>query len=353
MSAMKVLVIGPDPVRSQGGMATVIANTLRSESLNGCCDIDMYSSFVDGGMFRRALHSVSKELAFRPGSYDIYHVHMCSGTSTWRKMRYVKKLGRDARKVVLHIHGAEYHEFYDACSSAQKKRIKDLCASVGRVVVLSEEWRDFFIARSICDPGKLVVLYNAVEIPDEGIDAYENRNVLFMGRLAERKSPDVLMRAAVEVLRRFPDTRFYFGGDGDVARYRSMAETLGIANACDFVGWVNGPAKHELIQRCSVYCLPSRNEGMPMSVLEAMSYGLATIATPVGGVPRVIEDGRNGLLVPVGDYERLAAALLRFLGDSDLRKRIGMQGRRDMQSSFGMRAYAEKLAAVYGDVIDG
>lgn len=349
MDKKRLLIIGPDPVRSLGGMATVIRNMLQSDYLNDRYAVEMWSSFIDGPLLRRAAYSYGREFSFRLTcpDFDICHVHICSATSTWRKMRYVESMGERAKRVVLHVHGAKYDVFWSECNEVQKEKIRGFYASVGKVIVLSEEWRAFFLENRICDSAKLVVLHNAVEIPAQPVDVCTRQDVLFLGRLGARKSPDTLLRAAKTVLKHHPQTRFRFGGDGDVAKYEALARELGIADSCDFLGWTTGKQKEEVIRASRVYCLPSRNEGMPMSVLEAMSYGLVTIATPVGGVPQVIQDGVNGYIMPIGDPEFLARKINELLDNSDLSARIGKAGRKTIEESFGMDSYAEKLTIIY------
>lgn len=354
MDKKKLLIIGPDPVRSLGGMATVIRNMLQSEYLNERYDVEMWSSFIDGPLFKRAAYSYGREFSFRLAhtDFDICHVHICSATSTWRKMRYVESMGERAKRVVLHVHGAKYDVFWNECSKAQKDKIRNLYASIGKIIVLSEEWKAFFLENRICEPDKLTVLHNAVEIPAKPNVVGVGQDVLFLGRLGPRKSPDVLLRAAKTVLKSHPQVRFRFGGDGDIAKYKVFAEGLGIAGNCDFLGWMTGNQKEDAIRASRIYCLPSKHEGMPMSVLEAMSYGLATIATPVGGVPQVIQDGINGYLMPIDDSEHLANIINKLLDDSDLAVRIGLAGRKTIEESFGMDAYARELVDIYREVAE-
>ena len=263
MHKKKLLIIGPDPVRSLGGMATVVRSILNSDQLKARYDIAMYPSFIDGPLPKRVAYSLMREWAFgfkRP-DFDIYHIHICSGTSTWRKLRYINKLGENARRVVLHVHGAQYHVFWEECSSQQKEKIRAAFAHVGKAIVLSEEWLDYFVENQICDPNKLAVLHNAVEIPNRQVNVSEHHDVLFLGRLDSRKSPDVLLRAAKVVLKEHPQVRFRFGGDGDIAKYRALSEELGIADSCDFLGWTTGKRKEDAIRNSRIYCLPSKHEG--------------------------------------------------------------------------------------------
>ena len=85
-----------------------------------------------------------------------------------------------------------------------------------------------------------------------------------------------------------------------------------------FVGWISGPQKHQLLSESDLYILPSYNEGLPLSILEAMSYRLPVISTPVGGTAEAVQEGVNGFLVPPGDKAALHDRLLRFIAQPDL-----------------------------------
>ena len=352
MSKPRLLIIGPDPMRSLGGMATVTRNMLESDVLKREYDLEMYSSFIDGPLYRRVAYSMAREAKFhlRQPSFDICHVHICSATSTWRKLRYIRSPGDGVRRVVLHVHGGKYDVFWNSCSDRQKEVIRGLCASVAKVIVLSEEWRAFFVGNQICDSSKIVVLHNAVELPAEPVDVSACQDVLFLGRLGTCKSPDILLYASKAVLKAHPEVRFRFAGDGDVAKYKTLAMDLGIADSCEFLGWVTGEQKESAIRKSGIYCLPSRHEGMPMSVLEAMSFGMATIATPVGGVPQIIQNGFNGYMVPVGDSRMLSQRICELLDDESLRKAIGRNGRATISMRFGMEKYVKSLLELYASV---
>lgn len=347
MGMPKVLMIGPD-LRAQGGMTTVEQNIIDAVHTRGD-EIEFLSTFLDG--------SKPKKLAIAAGAYarylmcigrfDLVHVHMASRGSFERKKVFMRAAFSRGVPVLLHLHGSEFGIYFDECTDAKRDEIRDIFGRCSGIIVLSEEWRDFVVANRLCEESNVRVLHNAVVVPTENLTDYSNHRVLFMGRLDERKSPDILLRAAKEVLGDFPDANFSFGGDGDVDRYRRLASELGISDRCEFLGWVSGAERESSFRKASVYCLPSRNEGMPMSVLEAMSYGLASVTTPVGGIPQVIEDRTNGLLVPVGDYETLATVLKRLLADEPLKRRVGEAGRATIESRFGMKSFIEQLMAIY------
>ena len=347
----RVLMLGPS-IDAQGGMATVERNIIEAVKRNGD-SVDFISTYEDAKKFRKLLVAGTAYARYltRLGGCDLVHIHMASRGSFDRKQVFMRAAFRRCKPVVVHMHGSEFGVWYEKeCNEAKRVQIKEAFGSCAKVIVLSEEWRAIFVENRICDPGKLVVLHNAVEIPAQPVDIRMRQDVLFLGRLGARKSPDVLLRAAKTVLESHPQVRFRFGGDGDVAKYQALAKELGIAGSCDFLGWTTGKQKEEAIRASRIYCLPSKHEGMPMSVLEAMSYGLATIATPVGGVPQVIQDGVNGYLMPVDDSDRLAQIIDALLDDDALAVRIGTAGRKSIVDSFGMESFVRDLIHVYEEV---
>ena len=348
----RVLMLGPS-IDAQGGMATVERNIIEAVERNGD-GVDFISTYEEGGKLRKLAIAAAAYTRYlkRLGDCDLVHVHIASRGSFDRKRLFMEAAFRQGKPVVAHMHGSEFGVWYEQeCGEAKRAQIRETFGSCAKVIVLSEEWRAFFVDSHICDPAMLVVLHNAVEIPAQAVDVARNRGVLFLGRMGERKSPDIILRAAKAVLESHPQVRFRFGGDGDVAKYEALAGELGIAGSCDFLGWATGDQKEEAVRVSRVFCLPSKNEGMPMSVLEAMSYGLATIATPVGGVPQVIQDGINGYLMPVDDSEFLASRINELLDDPNLAAHIGSAGRKTIEESFGMDAYAQKLVEMYESMV--
>ena len=346
-----VLMIGPSP-DAMGGMATVENNILEAVRRRGDRAV-FVSTYEEGGKPKKLAVAAAAYARYRMelGRCDLVHVHMASRGSYRRKRFFMEAAFAKGKPVLLHLHGSEFAVWFDdECSKTERDDISRTINRCSKVAVLSKEWKDYLLSRAICDEGRIEVLHNAVEMPPENRTDYSSNTVLFMGRLDERKSPDVLLKAAAEVLTKHPDSRFIFGGDGNVPIYESLAEELGIDKSCSFIGWAKGEAKEAAFRKSSMYCLPSKNEGMPMSVLEAMSYGLATLSTPVGGVPQVITDGVDGVLFPVGDVEALAAKLNALMGDETLKEEIGREGRSRIEEAFSLDAFMKHLIAIYEEI---
>ena len=141
---MKILVIGPSPTRSKGGMATVIEEIAKDKKLNEKFDIDIYESYIDGNKLKVLFFSLFSFIRFyfTKRNYDIYHIHAASYGSTFRKGLYVHAAKKWGKKVILHIHGAEYMLFYE--KSNQKDKIVSILKEADEVIALSAEWKKKF-----------------------------------------------------------------------------------------------------------------------------------------------------------------------------------------------------------------
>lgn len=347
----KVLMIGPS-LDSMGGIATV-ENSIMKWADRGDVPIEFISTTAEGRKLKKLLIALVAYVKFlgKLNKFDLVHVHMASRGSYRRKKMFIKAALFRKKPVLLHLHGSEFGIWYDEeCSVAERRDISHCFQCCSKVIVLSEEWKEFILKRHICSSDRIAVVHNAVDVPEANAIDYTCNTVLFMGRLDARKSPDLLLRAAKQVLETHPDAHFIFGGDGDVPLYEQLAVELRIDDRCSFIGWAKGEKKDEAFRSSSMFCLPSKNEGMPMSVLEAMSYGLATLSTPVGGIPQIITDGVDGILFPVDDVDALASKLDALMSDTSNKEMIGIQGRARIEEAFSLTKFMSQLCLVYEDV---
>ena len=264
-TAARVLMVGPD-LSLKGGIASVADGYLSEGLPEKCKAFEYLGTGVGSGVvsksiaFARALMSYKRALPY----YDIVHLHISARGSFRRKSIMARMAKRANKKVVLHEHDGEFAKSFDEGGEKYRSRVRATFALADLVIVLSEEWRDY-LAHNVCDESKLEVLHNGVPIPDEPIYNPFNQAILFMGRIVPLKNPYVLLRASRRALELYPESRVLFGGDGEIEECQKLARDLGIADRCDFFGWVSGEERERLFARAGVYCLPSRNEGLPMS----------------------------------------------------------------------------------------
>lgn len=279
----------------------------------------------------------------------LVHVQTASRGSFWRKF-VVCLLARAAgRPYIVHLHGGGFTRFYENESNSLGRRlIRSTLAHAALVIALSEEWRERLL--KICPTAKVEVLHNAVSIPDTAclrrLEDHET-TVLFLGHLLRDKGVYDLVRAFALIAPRFPRLKLVLGGVGHVEEVHKLAGQLEIQARVVCPGWLGPERKLAVLATSSLFVLPSYAEGMPMALLEAMSWRLPVITTPVGGIPRVIENEVNGLLLAPGDIEGLAAAIRRLLEDPALRERLGSAARATIETHFSLPDAMDKLSRIY------
>ena len=343
----RVLMVGPD-LSLHGGIVSVVRGYLECGLPEACSEFAYLGTGVGSSELGKSVafaRSLVRYVSTLP-HYDTVHLHISARGSYRRKSIMARVAHCAGKRIILHDHDGEFAKTFEEASESYRRDVRRTFDFADRVIVLSEEWRDYF-AENVCDPEKIVVVYNGVKVPAEPYAACAHQDVLFLGRLDARKSPDALLRASKEVLKCFPDTKIVFGGDGEVEKSKKLAKELGVASNCEFHGWVSGAEREALFARAGVYCLPSKNEGLPMSVLEAMARGIPTIATPVGGIPQVIVDGDSGLLVGVDDVDGLSARIISLLDSKESRTAIGLAGRKAIQQKFDVDNSVRNILDIY------
>jgi glycosyltransferase involved in cell wall biosynthesis len=171
-----------------------------------------------------------------------------------------------------------------------------------------------------------------------------------VGRLAEVKRQDLLLRATARVRVRFPDVRLLLVGDGpERGKLEGLARELGLADRTHFLGYQASP--EQFLRVMDVFSLTSRSEGFPVSLLEAWRASLPVVCTAVGGIPRVVSHGLNGLLIPPGDEAGLAEAMARVLTDRGLGARLGQAGCRALHEEYSIDRMVDEYERRYRELI--
>jgi glycosyltransferase involved in cell wall biosynthesis len=171
-----------------------------------------------------------------------------------------------------------------------------------------------------------------------------------VGRLSAEKGFDLLIRALAQVVRVGLDAELAIAGEGgQKAELEALSAELGVRERVRLLGYRSDP--RPLYEAFDVFALSSLREGLPNVLLEALSMGVPAVATRVAGVPRLLCDGENGLLIEPGSVDALAVALLRLLRDADLRARLAAAGRRTVENDYSFAARMEKVAGIYDSLL--
>jgi glycosyltransferase involved in cell wall biosynthesis len=207
--------------------------------------------------------------------------------------------------------------------------------------------------------GEVRVLHNGIEVQPPRRSRTEVRAELGLGdgmlaihvaRFVPLKAQDVIVRAAADLAARGVALTVIFVGDGpERAAVERLAVDLGLGpDRLRFLGFRTDVP--DLLGASDVFLLPSRTEGLPLSMLEAMTHGMAIVATPVGGIPELCAHGKEALLVPVDDPAALAQALADLAPDAALRGRLGAAARARALADFSFSAMTEKYLALYREI---
>lgn len=243
----------------------------------------------------------------------IVHIHTAAGGSFDKHAYYAFLAKLMGRKVIMHSHASRFRVWYEELSEAHRRKVLRVLSQLDRLIVLSQSWREFFISIGM-DANRICVLNNITD-PPEGKKVprkdQEPVRLLFLGEIGPRKGVFDLLKAMSLIQQSSPGAALLeIGGNKMEKELRDAITSQQLENCVHFNGFVSGEAKKELLRRSDVFVLPSYNEGLPISILEAMSYGCAIISTPVGGIPEVVKG--NGVLVEPGDIKGIADAVLRL-----------------------------------------
>lgn len=257
-------------------------------------------------------------------------------------------------RVVIHSHEAD--DRYPAWM-----RIPDalLSGSESAALAVSEDARRFFEERRRIAPGRTRVVPNGVDLasvaragPAEVAALREALGVaagapmvLCVTRFRPEKGNDVLLRALPALRARVPEAVLVFAGEGpDLDAARALARSLGVEDAVRFLGFRDDVSA--LVSAADLVAVPSRREGSPFFVIEALALGAPIVASAVGGLQETLEDGVSALLFPSEDSAALAAALARLIERPDERRRLS-EGALARARHFDLRERAEELTRLY------
>jgi len=350
---LNILMLG-EALDRPGGVVTVEKATLQLASpalrFRHIPTLPKDGSF---GAFRKFCMALSAfvRLPFRllVERVDVVHIHVSQGASVYRKMLLAWIAFLFGKPLVFHTHGGDVAKRFPGLPSPLRRLIAWTYRRADTVIALGESWRQFYIEAMGVDPDRVVILRNPVSMPATIPARAEppSLKLLYLGMLSEPKGAFDLIRAVSTIPKETRDQlNLIMAGHGEVEHARRMVDELGLGDTVTIPGWI-GPAERDaLFEEVHGLVLPSHFEGMPMSLLEAMSWGLAVIATPVGAIPDVVIDGKNGFLVPVSDANALSAAMMRLIEDPALCRKFGAEGRKTVEP-FSMEGYAEHLISLY------
>ena len=305
------------------------------------------------GSYLSLCRQVVREI--REGGVDVLQTHGFKPTFLGFVARLFCRV-----KWVCFMHGSTSENFkvrmYNALDSILQRW-------ADRTVLVSESQRQKILGGR--NTQRVRVLHNAVDImspmpvsadgqPVRDRLAIPNasRIVAAVGRFSPEKGIDVLLEAFAMLVRQVDNVHLVLVGDGqERSALEGQSAGLGIDGMVHFVGHSQTPGDY--VAEADLLALPSRSEGIPNVVLEAMAMGKPVVATSVGGVPEIVDDGQTGRLVPPERPDLLAQGLAELLADPELRGKLASEGRRRVREAFSVEARVAKMQILYRDILAG
>jgi glycosyltransferase involved in cell wall biosynthesis len=371
---MKILFYAPFPKKRFVGGITVLANHLkdrtdyfeskniyiyffksnrieRSDSSKGQIH---YKNIIN---FLRLRTDLKKEID--SNYYDIIHIHTSKKLALLKDLLVIKSVyNKFDGKIILHIHFADIEKilFNNKIFNIIIKKILE--NYVDEIIVLSqnlfEELLDFGLNKN-----KISILYNfqpsIYPKPSRnklnlGDNFEETKKILFLGSLDERKGIEDLLKS----LSYLNNSNFhlYVGGTFKNNKFekkiKSYINNNKLQNKVEFLGYINGNSKLNRLLKTDIFILPSYGEGLPISILEAISSGCAIISTKVGAIPEIIKEDYNGYLVEPGDIEELSKKINILLNNNELLDNIKINNLNEYDK-YSDKIFIDNLISIYKD----
>ena len=320
-----------------------------------------------GTNFRALNYNISFGLLYKPIKYDVDIIHVHSGGAPTGLLAVLPYTKIKNKPLVLTYHGdinVVLNKFSYKSAVYFYDKLIDILLSYAKVIISPSEYyieKSRFL-RKYRD--KIVVIPNGINIEEFNIPyskeecrgklglSTDENIILFVGFIHPHKGPDVLIKAMPKIIKEFPNTKSIFvgkeGEKGNLEGLELLLKKLGVEKYVKFAGFVEESLKPFYYMAADVFCLPSMttHESFGIVNLEAMACGVPIVASKIGGVPDVVKDGENGLLVPPRDSETLADAIIYLLENEDIREKMGKNGR-EKTKDYSLEKIAEMTERVY------
>ncbi len=356
----------------KGGITSVekliINNTPPELQVSHVATFDQGSAIHNIIVFIKAIQSLL--VAIITKKVDIIHIHFSERGSTLRKsiLLFISLIFR--QRILVHSHGATYEAFYDGLPPWIQKILVSLFSRCTKFIALSKSWENYYAQTFCLDENQITVLYNPVAMPATVPDRLGKKNLkfVFLGRIGSRGGALDLAQSVVsfpkqekgsfELIKAFAklpesdkeNVELVLAGNGDLETANQLIADLRMQDKITILAWINPDQRDELLAGADAFILPSYNEGLPMSMLESMAWGLPVIVTPVGGIPEVITHQENGLLIEPGNKNQLMQAMQDLIQDEDLRISLGTAGRRSVEP-LDIKNYINSLVGIYSEMM--
>ncbi|MGR3906107.1 glycosyltransferase family 4 protein [Burkholderia sp. SR8] len=356
---IRVLHVGPG-YGQRGGVASVLGELAAQREAFATAAVDLvffethgFSRMRDAAKF--ALQDIVRFLR-AVWSADIVHFHVSVRGSFYRKLLLYRIAKLCRRRAIFHLHSGNFDRFADRAGLLTRMAIRwfvsnaDVAVGVSQASaqVLNRFRNGSGDARVI---GNMAVDAQNAAAPVSSAPVPVRPYIAFAGRLTEQKGLPMLIEALAQLSRQGDAIDLVLAGEGDTRRWRDYAQNRGVADRVRFAGWLGGSRKSSFYRDATLFCLPSRFESFGIAALEAMFYGVPVVATRVGGLAELIDDGVTGYLVEPDDAAALAGVIHAIARDPALRERMGLAARERARRLYTAEAIVARYVDCYRQIV--
>ena len=359
---MDIIIVSPslNPNENVSGISSVVQFIISSNPECHYLHFELGKKDRERGGWRRIpalagrYREWKKMLESHPDAIIHYNLPL-SKPSLLRDPWFIRYALRQKRKIVIHVHGGLF--LTAPCIPDSLKRImRWVFHQDVPFIALSDMEKDIlqkrFGAKSVIVLPNCVDLTDAEAFAEEFAEREETEplRIGYLGRIEPNKGMTELLTACRQLKNdAVPFTLVIAGKEQTEGEYLPEFHN-GLGENFEYAGLVSGKRKIDFLRSLDVFVLPSYFEGLPMSLLETMSYGTTPIVTPVGSIPQVVKSGVNGIFINHQDCESIVEAIKQVNEDRSLLRRLGEEARKTIFNEFSPKQYIENLNHIYADL---
>lgn len=283
---------------------------------------------------------------------DIVHIHVSERGSFVRKNLVFNIAKTFKKKVIVHMHGAEFKEYYNEANVSTQKKILSFLVGADKVIVLGNSWNEY--VKGLDQRIKTIVMPNFVKYTEDTVtfDSKKEINILFLAVVTRRKGIFDLVEA-IKLLKQDDKYSGYkikvivAGTGSEELKVKEIVKDYNLQEFFEFKGWVNVDDKLKLLSKSQIFVLPSYNEGLPMSILEAMSYGIPVVSTSVGSIEDAVRNNYNGLIIQPGDVNALKESIGYLMANEEVCKEFSKNSKDLVRDVYDAKIYFSNVENMY------
>lgn len=334
----KVIFIG-DSRKMKGGVSTVM-KTLETSSFWKEHECHWLQTQINSNIAMKLLYLLRGclEAIWKVPQYDVVYFQTTAGPGMLTLLPIFLYSLLCKKRIITQLHMGNQIKSY-----AKDHMFQFWAKHSDKFVFLGKTWMEE-LKEDLPATTQTDYLYNPV--PLHSCQTSYEKYFLYAAYFTQNKGCDVFLKAFRKVVDKYPEWKCIMCGAGETEWVESLVKEYGISDNVVMPGWVSGTEKDTLFKNAFAYCMTSYQEGLPMSVLESLSYGVPVISTPVGCLPEVLEEGRTSLFFDFGNSEKLSKRMMQLIEDEPLRQELSRQSYMLAKDKFSLESVISKLEKI-------